>query len=737
MYLKIVYRFFQILFLFLLITSCSLIKPIVVKKQYSLQDVGNAITAGDYKLAYKESEYVNTSGMSGEQLLRYKFMLAFVSYQTAHYTHAQKYFKQLLSEKTDVPDYVDWYLAESYEKSGDYGNSLMYLKMIADKYTESVFFKPSVQLMGQCITAMKQYNDAIALYSEYITLPSFYRQLPELLSLRAALYVSSGNTDSGINDYVKVYSLFPGSPYAGMAFSALSAITDVTTLNMNHYQIANLLMMDGKYQAALNELNMAAQEVRLTGDKNKISNMYKDMGIAYYYSGHYNEAILALKTSLPYTQEGRDYPEILFWLGKCYMKRGKTDYAINTFMQVAYIKSSYSPMAMYKLYALYQRENDTVTAQHWLLKLADTNTPFSLTAYWELAWSYYKTGDFKNALYYLKKMDHSRYSDESEKIKSSYWKARVLLKSGQTDKANKLFFTIANTMPLNYYTVMSNIWVGVNTISYDSNTIHTPQPVYTDPSFQYHYTRYLFLKGLGLHKEALNELAALSVLNLSKNEYLLLCYEYYMNGDYFHSLYIARTELGDMLQAFGSDTLPVWFYSYPAGYSQIIKNYTEKYKIDPFILYALILQESRYKADAVSNAGAMGIMQIMPSTASRVAKNIYLTPFSPQILLDPQINLGIGTWYFKKLMMKYKDNYVLSLAAYNAGEKSVDTWLAHSTDCNTDEFIEDIPFDETRHYVKSIIANLAVYTMIYGGRINLEKHIFMEGSFLKSCLHQK
>ena len=737
MHLKIVRRSLPLFFLLLFVASCSLIRPIVVKKQYSFEDVKNASSAGNYKLAYTELNYVPASGMSGEPLLQYTFMQAFLSYQTAHYKRAQKYFKQLLADKTGILDYVNWYLANSYVKAGDCSSSLTQLHLIADAYTESVFFKPSIQLMGQCLAEMKEYNNAIALYSGYITDSSFYRQLPEMLTQRAALYVSTGNTMNGINDYVKVYTMFPASPYAGIAFSALSAITDVTSLNIDHYQIARLLMMEGNYTKALDELNMAVPGLRESGNNKKISNLYKDTGIAYYYAGHYNEAITALETSLHYNTKDRDYPEILFWLGKCFIKRGMTDYAKSTFMQLAYIKSSYAPMAMYKLFALYQDENNEHAAQRWLLKLANTNTPFSLTAYWNLAWSFYKTGDFKDALSYLTKMERSKYSDESEKIKSAYWQARILLKRGNADKANKIFFKIANTMPMNYYTLMANMWIGVNTVSYDANAIYSPNPVQLDPSFRYHYSRYLFLMNIGLRQEAIRELAALSALNLSRNEYLLLCREYYVNGDFFHSLFIARTELGDKLQTFDGDTAPVWFYSYPAGYSQIIKNYTVKYQLDPFILYSLILQESRYKPDAVSNAGALGIMQIMPSTASRVAKSIDLTPFSSQILMDPQINLGIGTWYFKQLMVKYKGNYVLSLAAYNAGEKSVDQWLAHSTDCNTDEFIEDIPFPETRHYVKSILSNLVAYSMIYGGSINLEKHLYMEGSFLKNCLPKK
>ncbi len=734
MILKIVKRFFEVLFLLLFITSCSLIRPIVVKKQYSIQDATNAISMGNYELAYEELNYINTSGMSNEWLIKYKFMMAFASYQTEHYKEAERYLKQLLYDKTGVTDYVNWYLANSYEKTGDCNSSIGYLKFIGDNFTESVFFKPSIQLMGQCLIKMKKYNNAIALYSEYITNPSFYKQLPEMLTQRAALYVSADNISSGISDYLKVYSLFPNSPYAGIAFSTLNTITNVNNLNIDHYRIANLLIMDDKYNAALNELNIALSEGQLNGNDSKISNLYKNMGIAYYHTDQYDDAILSLQKSLFYNTKNDDYPEILFWLGKCFSKSGKIDYAINTFLKLAYIKSSYKPMAMYKLYMLYQKENNTIAAHRWLLKLANTNTPFSLAAYWKLAWSYYKLCDFKNAIYYLNKVRHSKYSDEYERIKAEYWSARILLKEGKAGKANKMFFEIANTMPLNYYTVMSNMWVGVNTISYNVNNIYAPKIVNLGSSFNFHYSRYLFLKSLGIHKESLNELAALSMLNLSQNECLLLCYEYYINGDYFHSLYIARTELANMLQTFDTNTLPAWFYSYPAGYSQIINNYTVKYNIDPFILYALILQESRYKTDAVSNAGALGIMQIMPSTASRVAKEISLEPFSSQLLLDPQINIGIGTWYFKKLMAKYKGNYVLSLAAYNAGEKAVDKWLASSPDCDTDEFIEDIPFEETRHYVKDIIANLAAYTKIYGGKINLEKHINMEGSFLKSCL---
>ncbi len=737
MYLKIIFRTLRISFIpFLIVStvSCSIVSPILIKKQYTINDVTQAVSAENYALAGKEIKYIDTSGMTPETLRRFDFIKGVIGYKTGNYKDAQAHFRKLLSQNMSIHDYINWYMAESYEGSGDCGNALLYLKNIAAHYTESIFYKPSIQLMGQCMSELKLYNDAISLYGEYITNPSFYNQLPEMLTSMAALYISTGDKQNGISNYVRVYTQFPGSPSAAFAFSALGTLTDTSTLNIDHYQTARLLMMDGRYSSALGELNAAVHEALSEKDNDKLSEIYKSIGIIYYNTGMYADAIPVLKLSLHYNQDKHSYTEAMFWLGKAFLKTGDRDSAISTFMQVAYTKSSYASMAMYKLYSLYNDNSDKKNVEYWLLKLAATGTPFSLDAYWHLGWLFYSENDFRRAVHYFGKMQHSRYSDQYGKIKAKYWYARTLLKRGETEKASSIFFDIANTLPVNYYTIMSNMWAGENTLTYEANSIDMRIQSGRGKLFNYHYSRYRFLESLGMTKEAWNELDLLAHQKLSADEYLLLCQAYYSNGDYYRSLYIARTELGDMLQTFTQGTMPVWFYSYPAGYSRIIEAYSSRYNLDPALIYAIILQESRYKADAVSDAGAIGIMQLMPYTASMVAKNISITPFSSQVLFDPQINIGIGIWHFRQLMTKYRDNYVLALAAYNAGGKAVDKWLAGSTTCNTDEFIEDIPFSETRHYIKSIIADLAAYTMIYGGKISLEKHIYMEGRFLKSCL---
>ncbi|MGB9735189.1 MAG: transglycosylase SLT domain-containing protein [bacterium] len=737
MHLKILFKVYFALSLLFFIASCSLIKPMVVTKKYTLYDVVSAIESENYSLAYRELKHVDISSVSPESLTKYRFVQAVLSYKLGYYTQAQKYLTQLLLNRTGMEDYIAWYLANSYIKTSNYNSAINVLQTIAHTYTMSVFYKPAILLMGECMTKDRQYNKAIQLYSDHITDPDFFSQLPQLLIQRAALYISDNNIDKGIKDYVRVYTSFPDSSYATIAFHALSSITDVSTLNIDHSSIASLLMMDGKYSAAIPELELAINTCKQTNNSGEgLSSLYLNLGMAYYYTGKYNNAIQVLRQANLYNDKKKHEPEILFWLGKAFTKYGDIENAKKVFLKVAHLNSSYTPMAMYRLSQIYQQTSDQTSTEYWLKRLAGLDTPFSILADWELGWYYYRQANFNNAIYYFNKLEHSKYSDESEKTKAMYWKARTLLKTGEVQHSEKIFFKIINENPFSYYSVMSNLWFDENTLDFSPKDLVLPEPFITpgDFAFNYHYSRYAFLNAVGFKKEAIDELNAASSLNLTKEEAFLLCHAYYKNDHYFDSLYLARTRFSDKLKTLDNETLPVWFYSYPLGYANILKGYKEKYGIDPLILYALILQESKFNPDAISNAGALGIMQIMPATAKRAAKNINLEPFSRELLFDPQINIGIGTWYFNNLMIRYKGNYVLSLAAYNAGEKAVDTWLKNSTDCNTDEFIEDIPFEETRHYIKNILSNLVAYAKIYGGSINLKEHVYLEGSFLKACL---
>jgi soluble lytic murein transglycosylase len=131
------------------------------------------------------------------------------------------------------------------------------------------------------------------------------------------------------------------------------------------------------------------------------------------------------------------------------------------------------------------------------------------------------------------------------------------------------------------------------------------------------------------------------------------------------------------------------------------------------VVLSMMRQESAFNPAAVSRAGAIGLMQLMPATAQDVAARLALPQVSVEQLHDPQLSITLGTQYFAELLERYQGNVVLALAAYNAGPGQVARWREQWPHLAMEEFIEHIPFDETRAYIKLVLRNLAVYERLY------------------------
>lgn len=157
----------------------------------------------------------------------------------------------------------------------------------------------------------------------------------------------------------------------------------------------------------------------------------------------------------------------------------------------------------------------------------------------------------------------------------------------------------------------------------------------------------------------------------------------------------------------------------PLRHDDIIRQQAKKKQLDPALVAAVIYQESRFRPRE-SSAGAQGLMQILPSTADFIADKSGGTRFTTEDLATPQVNISYGAWYLRYLLDRYDDDTLTALAAYNAGEGRVDRWLAESgkaggsiTDAN------EIPFPETREYVKEVLKARDRYKREYAAELSI------------------
>jgi soluble lytic murein transglycosylase len=142
---------------------------------------------------------------------------------------------------------------------------------------------------------------------------------------------------------------------------------------------------------------------------------------------------------------------------------------------------------------------------------------------------------------------------------------------------------------------------------------------------------------------------------------------------------------------------------YPLRYEQIVRGHSRNYDLDPALLAAVIYQESKFKADARSSSGAIGLMQLLPDTAKGIALHTGGTAFRVDDLYDPELNVRYGAWYLRHLMQKYGDERT-ALAAYNAGQDNVDRWRRSGL---------GIQFAETRAYVERVEELKQIYRDAY------------------------
>jgi soluble lytic murein transglycosylase len=276
-----------------------------------------------------------------------------------------------------------------------------------------------------------------------------------------------------------------------------------------------------------------------------------------------------------------------------------------------------------------------------------------------------------------------------------YWRARALEKLGHQSEAQSLYRNLANKR--HYYGFLASIALH-QAFHFES------EPTSQDPSILLPY-KPILEQIADYHRHNQEYLAAHTLnefsLELSKTEKSALVYWVATHLQWpGKAIYLstADEELNNQLML-----------RFPLTYQTHINKLAQQYHISSALIYATIRQESTFLEDIKSEAGAYGLMQIMPRTAQTIAKQAKISYANPKELYHPEKNLHIGVAYLNTLHHQFKAHPVLIMAAYNAGPKQVRHWVMHHPPRDIDIWIETLPWQETRNYLKNVMAFYAVY----------------------------
>ena len=332
---------------------------------------------------------------------------------------------------------------------------------------------------------------------------------------------------------------------------------------------------------------------------------------------------------------------------------------------------------------------------------------------WNLGWTYTLWGRYDEALQVYDRYIRA-YPDGDWKTNSLFWSAKIHDRFGRTAERDAKAAQIVAEYPFSYYAYRAKeLWPSVRMTETKSLATFPDVDVSTLDEPRLSVVR--ALQDVGLDRAAAREMKVLAAkYDANPAVQFMLADVYVRGGEPFKANGVLQRRFREFVRH-GGTNIPrrFWEILFPLAYWDTIKVEAQKRGHDPYMLASIIRQESGFEPTTVSNAGAVGLMQIMPEEASRIGTAGGIGEVTRADLFVPEKNVAVGAAELTQKLAATNNNLTLAIAAYNAGEAAVQRWMSRTSPDEIDLFIESIPYAETRLYVKTVTRNRNEYRRIY------------------------
>jgi soluble lytic murein transglycosylase len=571
------------------------------------------------------------------------------------------------------------------------------LYRLLKQYPDSRLARPATLLYADTLAAGGHHKEALQSYTAFIErYPSGSDSISALFN--SALSRDKTGDPAGAAGVLRgIWLNYPGSPFAEKAADELRRLK-AAGVQPAAYSTAELFKRAGVlYDLGRNGKAAEAYAALLVNSEGPEFNAKLRLryGQALFKARRYRDAQETF-TSLYGKGTGATAAEAGYWLARSLDKNGRGDEAYDLYLRLATPAQGGSVADDSLLEAAYVKRFQkkwSEALQLFKRYLASYPDP-QRSATWEAAWCSYQARDYRGAADYLKKLSER----EELREKSLYWLGKALAASGDAAGADASFAALATEYPFGYYTLICGRWCDISLFPAPPTNLAETIPMPAG------YEREKALIALGLYDEAGRELGA-----KKKQNGVAIARLYLEMGNFngaYHAVAALKTKRGDR------DHDSVWGLNYPLAFRDDVAKNAALNSIPESLVYAIMRAESNYHPGALSPVGAVGLMQIMPATAEAISKG------DSGKLARPELNIRLGSRHLKDLLSVYDRNIALTAAAYNAGSGNVKRWQKTLGSLPQDEFVESIPFRETREYVKKVLAAMELYQRLYrlGGK---------------------
>ena len=623
----------------------------------------------------------------------------------------------------DLGDYVAYYLGTCYLQTGHQAEGLAALANFSTTYPDSLLIRDTHLTYASALLSEGRAAEA----AEAAELLEKDR-LPARSDIEFALgrtYATLGQTTKAADALANVYYNMPTAAEADAAYTELKRLPSAPPPTPSQLKTrADLLMKAKRYNDAVDEY----RELAIHANPEARPAAELALADALYRSGQNREAEAELIT-LPGATADQN-AQRLFILEEVAWASNENETFYRTVDELRQTGPT-SPwleqalLSVANLHLVHHEYDQALDAFRELQQRFPTGSRASY-AHWKAAWLTLRFGRNEDA---KKQFDEQigMYPAGNETSAALYWRARLAEEDNQPAMARAYYQKLSDRYRNYYYAELGRERLQKLPQVADppgqyALLDHIPPLEHGDkvtlsepPSDDLHLQKAELLGNGGLVDFAVRELQAAASADGGNWGPAETAQLYTDTGHYDRAIEVMKHSVPSYF-AVDIPTLPraYWNALFPRPYWSDLKRFSLSNGLDPYLVASLIRQESEFNPLAVSRANAVGLMQLLPKTGKVVAHQESLKHYNATELFTPAVNLQLGTRYFRGMVDKFGGSFEHALAAYNAGSDRVEEWMGQGPYRDSPEFVESIPFTETREYVQAILRNAAVYKQLYG-----------------------
>jgi soluble lytic murein transglycosylase len=622
------------------------------------------------------------------------------------------------AKANELMDYVTYYRATVLQQTGASAQAEVLLRNFEQKFNGSIFIRDVHLVRARALLALERPAEAVAILEA--------DRLPTRADIEVTLGRALAATKQPAKAAAALRAVFYGMPLASEAeeaekeLVALSGQISPASLQERRSRV-ELLVKGKRYSDAVTEYRT------LIGDASPQERAVLDVALAgtLRQSGRIREAKQVLESLS--TATGDVAAQRLYSLGEI-ARAADEDTAFQGYLvQLRQVgpTSPWLEQALFSSANKYLVSKDYPKAESLYRELAQRfpNGSHGSYAHWKSAWLLWRQGQGEEARREFEQQI-MLFPDGAETPAALYWRGRAAEEDKEPGRARAYYEKLNQRYRSYYYGQLAR--QRLSTLA-PSSAVAEPalanlhvaespalQTLEGPPAESLRVQKASLLANGALLDLALRELHAAALEeggNWEVAEMARLCQD---AGHYDRALDVVKHEVP---RYFASDLFnlppPYWQALFPRPYWIDLKTYAAQNALDPYLVAALVRQESAFNPSAISHANAIGLMQLLPGVGRLVARGLKIRHFSPEMLTVPATNLRLGARYFKDMVAQF-GAVEYALAAYNAGSTRVIDWQGSAKYRDIPEFVESIPFTETREYVQAIQRNANVYRQLYG-----------------------